>query len=133
MFGATEVSDQSSSLAIRGTIGFTAPEQAMGAQVSVLGDVYSFGILLLEILTGKRPVDNLTLHQFVKMSVPQKATEILDNSALCEQVTGNAETRSAAWSSLRTEQRDCMIHLLQIGVTCSSASPKDRMNSQQAH
>ncbi|KAH6832245.1 hypothetical protein C2S53_005594 [Perilla frutescens var. hirtella] len=138
IFGAKETADQFSSLVIKGTIGYAAPEQGIGAQVSILGDVYSFGILLLEIFTGKRPTDNLfsdnlSLHQFVKVSVPHRVGEILDNSALCEEVTGNAETWNAAWSSLRKEQRDCLIRALEIGVACSSESPKDRMSMPQAH
>lgn len=110
----------------------------MGAKVSVLGDVYSFGILLLEIFTGKRPTDDLfsdslTLHQFVKTSLPDRVAEILDNSALCEEVTGKAETWNAAWSSLRNELHDCLIRVIQIGVACSSTSPKDRMSIHQVY
>ncbi|KAI3454331.1 hypothetical protein Pfo_010994 [Paulownia fortunei] len=130
--------DQFSSLGIKGTIGYAAPEQGMGVQVSILGDVYSFGILLLEIFTGKRPTDNLftenlNLHHFVKVAVPDRIVEILDNSALCEEVTGNAETWNEGWSNLRSEQRACLIFVLQIGVACSSESPKDRMTLRQVY
>jgi len=37
-----------------GTPGYMAPEYAMGEQLSVNVDVYSFGILLLELVTGKK-------------------------------------------------------------------------------
>lgn len=58
------------------TINFS--EYGMGERVSIMGDVYSFGILLLEIFTGKKPTDklfqeNLNLHHFVKITLPDRA------------------------------------------------------------
>jgi len=37
-----------------GTYGYMAPEYAMDGQISIKSDVFSFGVLVLEIITGKR-------------------------------------------------------------------------------
>ena len=36
---------------------YIAPEYAMQGQLSVKADVYSFGVLLLEIITGRKNTD----------------------------------------------------------------------------
>ncbi|KAM7466726.1 hypothetical protein LguiB_014288 [Lonicera macranthoides] len=49
--------NQSSSIGIRGTIGYVAPEYGLGGEASMNGDLYSYGILLLEMMTGRSPID----------------------------------------------------------------------------
>ncbi|KAA8535479.1 hypothetical protein F0562_030482 [Nyssa sinensis] len=44
---------------VKGTMGYLAPEYAMWGKVSESCDVYSFGILLLEIVTGRKPIEKL--------------------------------------------------------------------------
>lgn len=44
---------------VKGTLGYLAPEYAMWGKVSEYCDVYSFGILLLEIISGKKPLEKL--------------------------------------------------------------------------
>ena len=49
----------------------------MGGQILTLGDVYSYGILLLELFTGKRRIDEifkdgLSIHKFTTMALPEQ-------------------------------------------------------------
>ncbi|KAL6864849.1 hypothetical protein ACP4OV_016000 [Aristida adscensionis] len=94
-FGLAKIfgGDQSTcaTLRIAGTYGYMAPEYAMCGQYSIKSDVFSFGILVLEIVTGrrncgsyktKRDVDllNLVLEHWIRGNV----IELIDPS-LCEQ------------------------------------------------
>ncbi|PIA45335.1 hypothetical protein AQUCO_01700699v1, partial [Aquilegia coerulea] len=65
---------RTNSIAVRGTIGYIPPEYGMGSEVSTQGDIYSYGILVLEMFTGKRPTDEmfkdgLTLHDFSEVAL----------------------------------------------------------------
>ena len=47
----------------------------MGCKISVEGDIYSYGIILLEIITGRRPTDDMfkdgvNIRNFVESSLP---------------------------------------------------------------
>ncbi|KXG25915.2 hypothetical protein SORBI_3006G030700 [Sorghum bicolor] len=107
-----------------GTIGYIAPEYGMGCKISTGGDVYGFGVLLLEMLTAKRPTDrlfgnDLSLHKYVDLAFPNKINEILDPQMPHEDVV----------VSTLCMQR-YIIPLVEIGLMCSMESPKDRPGMQ---
>ncbi|KAI3456368.1 hypothetical protein Pfo_013031 [Paulownia fortunei] len=52
IFGGTE--DQAKTTRVVGTYGYMAPEYAMGGRYSEKSDVFSFGVLVLEIISGRR-------------------------------------------------------------------------------
>ncbi|XP_010906578.1 PTI1-like tyrosine-protein kinase At3g15890 [Elaeis guineensis] len=53
--GATHVTTR-----VKGTLGYLAPEYAMLGKASESCDVYSFGIFLLELVSGKKPIEKLS-------------------------------------------------------------------------
>ncbi|XP_007207989.2 probable LRR receptor-like serine/threonine-protein kinase At3g47570 [Prunus persica] len=122
--------NQISSIGIRGTVGYAAPEYGMGSEVSINGDVYSFGILVLEMFTGKRPTDNmfsgdLNLHNFVKMSFPDRVGEIAESSFFQE---GTNETPDQY--RVRVQKFEvCLSSIFRIGIECSAESPTDRLKN----
>jgi serine/threonine protein kinase len=66
----------------------------MGSEVSTCGDMYSFGILMLKMFTGKRPTDEAfedgqNLHNFVGNLFPDNLIKILDPNLLLRDVKNN--------------------------------------------
>nr|GME20545.1 probable LRR receptor-like serine/threonine-protein kinase At3g47570 [Ipomoea batatas] len=92
-------------------------EYGMGSRPSKAGDIYSFGILMLEMLTGKRPTDELfqdglNLHSYAKAALADRGVEIADPKLVQE----------------RDEQiQMCLVCMIKVGVACSVKFPADRM------
>uniref|UniRef100_A0A453AGK2 Receptor kinase-like protein Xa21 n=1 Tax=Aegilops tauschii subsp. strangulata TaxID=200361 RepID=A0A453AGK2_AEGTS len=106
---------------VRGTIGYIAPEYGMGCKISTGGDVYGFGVLLLEMLTAMRPTgalcgNALSLHKYVDLAFPERIGEVLDPDMPFEE--------DPAAASLCMQKY--IIPLVSIGLTCTMESPKDR-------
>ncbi len=64
-FGLAGVADQIHGAEVRsGTPGYMAPEQLAGEEVSVRSDIYSLGVVLYEVFTGKRAFAETTTKVF---------------------------------------------------------------------
>lgn len=106
----------------------------MGAQVSTQGDMYSYGVLLLEMFTGKRPTDNMfvdgnSLNSYVNMSLPDKVRDLVDPRILEEEGEESSRTRENNPPSI-AKVEVCLVSVLQVGVSCSAGLPSERMNAK---
>lgn len=129
--------NESSSVGLKGTVGYAAPEYGMGSKPSMNGDVYSYGILLLEMFTGKRPTDDmfndgLDLHNFVKTALPDQISEVVNPLFVTggegdEEETGHLETRTRGQIK-KDQMQESLITILRIGIACSVESINERKN-----
>ncbi|KAF4379272.1 hypothetical protein F8388_013490 [Cannabis sativa] len=145
---------QSSTIGMKGTIGYAPPEYAMGSEPSKQGDMYSFGILVMEMFTGRSPTDgsfkdDLNLHNFVQMALPERVDQVVDSTLLSGEAVettmrrenynnnrGTDEIYTEGESNINFENPDqistnlckCLISILEIGLACSKDSPNERMN-----
>lgn len=80
----------------------------MNGKISTEGDVYSYGILLLEIFSGKRPTESniffdgdCTLHDYVNMSLPHRVMDIVDPRIVVEQEENGLTVQSSGRSIIK--------------------------------
>ncbi|GLT33879.1 hypothetical protein SLA2020_084340 [Shorea laevis] len=127
-------SKKTSSLGTIGTIGYVALEYGTGRKASMASDVFGFGILLLEMITGKRPTDaifkdGLNLHQFAKLALPECVMDIVDPSLLQElrSIDENVGDAQRNRRERRVNVEEILVTFARIGVLCSMDSLNDRM------
>lgn len=105
----------------------------MANKVSPEGDVYSYGVLVLEMLTGKRPTsetfkDGLSLPHYVEMAIPDRVAEIMDPFMNFEQELEEATALPSRYTqNIRQREVESVTSLLMIGVRCTKESIEERM------
>ncbi|KAK2989910.1 hypothetical protein RJ640_001975 [Escallonia rubra] len=104
----------------------------MGEEVSTEADMYSYGIMLLEMFTGKRPtesmfIDNFSLHNYVMFALPDHVMEIVDSTIILEELEGLNKNRRGEGEFAKL--KSCLESILQLGVICSAKLPHERMDS----
>ena len=112
----------------------TIAEYGMCSKVSTQGDVYSFGILILEMLTRRRPTDEIfkdgrNLHSYVKTAFLDNLLQIVDPTLLPREVeaTSIAENQEKL-TLIHPKVAQCIVSLVEIGLGCSVELPTKRMD-----
>lgn len=115
----------SSASAFEGTIGYMAPEFASMRKVTTKVDVFSFGVIIMEIITKRRPTSltgadelPMTLHQIVQNALANginKLVQIVDPNL----------------ASYVSKKQDVVDGLLNLALSCTSPDPEDRPDMEQ--
>ena len=100
--------------------------------MSTSGDVFSFGITLIEMFTGKSPTDDMfrdgiSLHYYAKAALPGNVTEIADSNIWLHDGVNNSNDTTHI-----TRTWECLSAVIQLGVICSKQLPIERLSINDA-
>ncbi|XP_068663548.1 leucine-rich repeat receptor-like tyrosine-protein kinase PXC3 [Aristolochia californica] len=98
---------------IAGSVGYVPPEYAYTMRVTMAGNVYSFGVVLLELLTGKQPVTEGT--ELAKWVLSASAQSDVRDQILDSRI-----------SKTTVADRNQMLSVLNVAQACVSVSPDAR-------
>ncbi|XP_039025762.1 receptor kinase-like protein Xa21 [Hibiscus syriacus] len=106
------------------TFGYMAPEYGSEGIVSIKGDVYSFGILMMETILGKKPTDEMFIGE---MSLKNLAEESI--ACMLDKV-GDTNFLSTA-EKKHLVANHCALSILQVALECSGEMPDERLDMKE--
>ncbi|CAA3010378.1 probable LRR receptor-like serine/threonine-protein kinase At1g74360 [Olea europaea var. sylvestris] len=124
-FGLARVVDAGGShvsTMVAGTIGYVAPEYGQTWQATTKGDVYSYGVLAMELATGRRAVDG------DEECLVEWGKRVMGDGR--QGFTSNV-IPVALLVSGQAEGEKYMCELLRIGILCTAEKPHSRPNMKQ--
>ncbi|KAE8709851.1 hypothetical protein F3Y22_tig00110328pilonHSYRG00678 [Hibiscus syriacus] len=104
----------STNTVIAGTYGYLAPEYAYSNKATTKCDVYSYGVVLMELITGKKPVES----------------EFGENKNLVYWVSTKLDTKEGVMEALDRRVsgsfKDEMVRVLRTAMRCTCKNPSQR-------
>ncbi|OEL32550.1 putative leucine-rich repeat receptor-like protein kinase IMK3 [Dichanthelium oligosanthes] len=113
----------SSVITAAGALGYRAPELSKLKKANTKTDIYSLGVVMLELLTGKSPGDTtngLDLPQWVASVVEEEWTNEVFDLELMKDAAAGSETGEE------------LVKTLKLALHCVDPSPPARPEAQQA-
>ncbi|RLN11830.1 putative leucine-rich repeat receptor-like serine/threonine-protein kinase [Panicum miliaceum] len=112
---------------LQGSVGYIAPEYGLGGRPSTQGDVYSFGVMLLEMISGKRPTDVIAeeghgLHDWARNRHLQHGVDAVAERSLPRDPPSVLPFGPPG----REMEAVVVMELLDLGVACSQLAPSMR-------
>ncbi|KAF7077230.1 hypothetical protein CFC21_081806 [Triticum aestivum] len=102
-----------------GTLGYIPPEYGHSPAATYRGDVYSMGVVLVELVTGRRPVD---------MAARLGARDV---TAWAVRLRREGRGREAVDAAVPGRHREEAARVLELACACVSEDPKARPTAQQ--
>ncbi|KAK6123063.1 hypothetical protein DH2020_043215 [Rehmannia glutinosa] len=124
-FGLARVVDDGGShvsTMVAGTVGYVAPEYGQTWQATTKGDVYSYGVLAMELATGRRAVDG------GEECLVEWAKRVIGDGRVG---FSRATIPVAVLVSGLADGAEKMSELLRIGIWCTAESPHCRPNMKE--
>ncbi|KAK4730120.1 hypothetical protein R3W88_023108 [Solanum pinnatisectum] len=104
--------------AIAGTFGYIAPEYASTFRVNIKTDIYSFGVVLLELTTGRQPIlreEQMNLAQWAQQRYRD----------------GNFIVEALDEEIMETSNVEQMRGVFKLGLMCTGATPYGRPSMKE--
>ncbi|PHT63607.1 hypothetical protein T459_32542 [Capsicum annuum] len=96
------------------TFGYIAPEYGLERLVSTKSDVYSYGVMLLETFTRRKPNEfegDLSLTQWVSYSLPDAVMDVIDANLV------------TPMGKCLQKELDVVASIMQVALDCCAESP----------
>ncbi|XP_026431312.1 MDIS1-interacting receptor like kinase 2-like [Papaver somniferum] len=115
--------DSSNWTSLAGTYGYVAPELAYTMKVTEKCDVYSLGVIILEVLMGRHPSEIITLlsHDVLSSSSASKVGQNVRLGDILDQRIG------APTDIVKNE----ITYIMKVGVSCLQGDPHTRPTMQE--